>query len=87
MYLAGPWLELHEHTAEQTGDVADAARASDLSWAALQQDFMDARDYTMLFRGVTLCRRHGDNQTTLATVGDVEALLSRDWSELIGSTL
>ena len=48
-----------------------------------QRGFMEARDYSMLYLGVTLCRRQGDANTTLATEAEVEALLARDWSQLI----
>ena len=43
--------------------------------------------YTMLYLGVALCRRQGDNTTALATEAEVEALLARDWSQLIGSAV
>ena len=97
MYLAAPWLELHEHVTDHLGDVSsallvllkgaegEAAQPADVSWAAMQRGFMEARDYSMLYLGVTLCRRQGDTTTTLATEAEVEALLARDWSQLIGS--
>ena len=91
MYLAAPWLELHEHVTDHLGDVllkgaeGEAAQPADVSWAAMQRGFMEARDYSMLYLGVTLCRRQGDTTTTLATEAEVEALLARDWSQLIGS--
>lgn len=90
MYLAAPWLELHEHVTDHLGDVllkgaeGEAAQPADVSWAAMQRGFMEARDYSMLYLGVTLCRRQGDT-TTLATEAEVEALLARDWSQLISS--
>ena len=90
MYLAAPWLELHEHVAEHLSDVllkggeGEAAQPADVSWAAMQRGFMEARDYSMLYLGVALCRRQGDNATALATEAEVEALLARDWSGLIG---
>ena len=85
MYLAGPWLELHEHVAEQLGAEAEGAQPAAVGWAEMQRGFMDARDYTMLFLDVALCKRHGDNETSLATADEVEALLSRDWSGLLVS--
>ena len=91
MYLAAPWLELHEHVTDHLGDVllkgaeGEAPQPADVSWAAMQRGFMEARDYSMLYLGVTLCRRQGDTTTTLATEAEVEALLARDWSQLIGS--
>jgi hypothetical protein len=90
-------LELHEHVTDHLGDVSsallvllkgaegEAAQPADVSWAAMQREFMEARDYSMLYLGVTLCRRQGDTTTTLATEAEVEALLARDWSQLIGS--
>ena len=84
-------LELHEHVTDHLGDVllkgaeGEAAQPADVSWAAMQRGFMEARDYSMLYLGVTLCRRQGDTTTTLATEAEVEALLARDWSQLIGS--
>ena len=89
MYLAAPWLELHEHVTDHLDDVllkgaeGEAAQPADVSWAAMQRGFMEARDYSMLYLGVTLCRRQGDANTTLATEAEVEALLARDWSQLI----
>ena len=65
----------------------EAAQPADVSWAAMQRGFMEARDYSMLYLGVTLCRRQGDTTTTLATEAEVEALLARDWSQLIGSAV
>ena len=91
MYLAAPWLELHEHVTDHLDDVllkgaeGEAAQPADVSWAAMQRGFMEARDYSMLYLGVTLCRRQGDANTTLATEAEVEALLARDWSQLIAS--
>ena len=84
-------LELHEHVTDHLDDVllkgaeGEAAQPADVSWAAMQRGFMEARDYSMLYLGVTLCRRQGDANTTLATEAEVEALLARDWSQLIAS--
>jgi hypothetical protein len=80
-------LELHEHVTDHLGDVSsallvllkgaegEAAQPADVSWAAMQREFMEARDYSMLYLGVTLCRRQGDTTTTLATEAEVEALV------------
>ena len=45
-------------------------------WPDLLQNFMTDRGYEMLFPGITLCRRQGDNSTVFADEREVAASIS-----------